>query len=406
MPTFGLTDNDGVDVGNKYVTKEYILNNYPSLSPSLVNSGLWSVGSNVVGGLGDGTTIDRSSPVTVVGGGNWIKISSKGASSFGIKSDYSLWSWGAAANGALGDNSTVNKSSPVTVVGGGTWIDCRSGTSNSSIAGLKSDGSIWTWGADTNGSLGDNGSTTSRSSPGTISGGGNSWIMIRASASNILALRNDGILYAWGRNVYGSVGDGTVASKSSPVTVLGSSTTNPWVSMSAGGDSNAAIKQDGTLWTWGANRIGQLGTGNTTQRSSPGTVAGGGTNWRQVAIDGSPTQTVTIATKTDGTLWTWGYNAFGQLGDGTTVNRSSPGTVAGGGTNWGSIVDINQDNAIGVLKTDGTLWLWGRNRFGNFGDNSTISRSSPQSISTFSNYVVAASLQGSIYLVNSDKSNW
>jgi alpha-tubulin suppressor-like RCC1 family protein len=101
--------------------------------------------------------------------------------------------------------------------------------------------------------------------------------------------------------------------------------------VSGGYKHTAAIKTDGTLWTWGQNTWGQLGTGNTTSRSSPGTTAGGGTNWSSV----STVNTHTAGVKTDGTLWTWGSNSNGQAGDSTTGNyRTSPGTTAGGGTNW------------------------------------------------------------------------
>jgi len=125
------------------------------------------------------------------------------------------------------------------------------------------------------------------------------------------------------------------------------------------------------LWTWGYNNNGELGTGTTTSRSSPGTTAGGGTNWKQV----SSGDTATAAVKTDGTLWTWGYNGYGELGTGTTTSKSSPVTTAGGGTNWNQVsVGTNISAAI---KTDGTLWTWGRNENGQLGDGTTTSKSSP-----------------------------
>jgi YD repeat-containing protein len=107
-----------------------------------------------------------------------------------------------------------------------------------------------------------------------------------------------------------------------------------------------AVKTDGTLWTWGYNTFGRLGNGTTTDRSSPGTVAGGGTNWRTPMAG----RLHSAAIKTDGTLWTWGGNGSGQLGDGTTTDRSSPGTISGGGTTWLAVRGIWTTNAIRSIE--------------------------------------------------------
>ena len=178
----------------------------------------------------------------------------------------------------------------------------------------------------------------------------------------------------WGSNGSGQLGDGTTTSRSSPGTTAGGGTN--WKQVAGGGDYSAAIKTDGTLWTWGSNGSGRLGDGTTTNRSSPVTTAGGGTNWNQVA--GANNGSHTSAIKTDGTLWTWGLNTSGQLGDGTTTNRSSPITTAGGGTNWNQVaMGYEYTHAI---KTDGTLWTWGHNQFGKLGDGTTTSRSSPVTV--------------------------
>jgi len=124
------------------------------------------------------------------------------------------------------------------------------------------------------------------------------------------------------------LGDGTTISRSSPGNTAGCGTT--WCTVAAGQNSSSAIKTDGTLWTWGGNDNGILGSGNLVSRSSPGTTSGGGTNWCSVSLS----RLTSAAVKTDGTVWTWGWNNAGQLGDGTVITRSSPVTTAGGGNNW------------------------------------------------------------------------
>jgi alpha-tubulin suppressor-like RCC1 family protein len=146
-----------------------------------------------------------------------------------------------------------------------------------------------------------------------------------------------------------------------------------WKLISSGtGAHAAAIKTDGTLWTWGSDNYGQLGDNSVTNKSSPVQTITGGTNWQQVSIGGYHT----MAIKTDGTLWTWGgFNLWGQLGVNDTVNRSSPIQTVTGGTNWKSI-SAGQYHSI-AIKTDGTMWGFGSNGYGALGDGSGVHRSSP-----------------------------
>jgi alpha-tubulin suppressor-like RCC1 family protein len=330
---------------------------------------LWTWGRNLYGQLGDGTTSNRSSPVTTAGGGtNWKQVSAAlGFYTAAIKTDGTLWTCGRNDYGQLGDGTTTSRSSPVTTAGGGTnWkrVDCGNGHT----AAIKTDGTLWTWGLNLYGQLGD-GTTTSRSSPGTTAGGGTNWKQVEGGGSHTAAIKTDGTLWTWGANSSGQLGDGTTTSRSSPGTTAGGGT--DWKQVDCGGAHTAAIKTDGTLWTWGANDYGQLGDGTTTSRSSPVTTASGGTNWKQVSAGYNHT----AAIKTDGTLWTWGRNDYGQLGDGTTTDRSSPVTTAGGGTNWKQVSAGTY--AAAAIKTDGTLWTWGRNDYGQSGDGTTSSRSSP-----------------------------
>jgi alpha-tubulin suppressor-like RCC1 family protein len=148
-----------------------------------------------------------------------------------------------------------------------------------------------------------------------------------------VAIKTDSAAWTWGSNQFGQLGDGTVTYRSSPGQVAGFNSN--WCQISAGwqvaGTSfTSAVKKDGTAWTWGANLCGQLGDGTTTYRSSPVSVSGGGTTWCDISSGANHT----AAVKTDGTAWTWGRNTCGQLGDGSVVNRSSPVALAGVNANW------------------------------------------------------------------------
>ena len=373
MPTLGYRDTDGIDVGNKYVTKEYVMDVYPNLIPNMLTPQLFTWGSNGGGRLGANlaTTVSRSSPGTTAGAGtNWKQVSSGGSHTAAVKTDGTLWTWGSNSSGTLGDGTTTNRSSPGTTAGGGTnWKQVACGQAQT--AAIKTDGTLWTWGNNLRGQLGD-GTTTQRSSPGTTAGGGTNWKQVgAANSTGTAAIKTDGTLWTWGNNDGGQLGDGslTTVSRSSPGTTAGGGTN--WKQLACGSNHIAAIKTDGTLWTWGFNASGQLGDNTTTNRSSPGTTAGGGTNWKQV----SSFDTLIAAIKTDNTLWTWSANAGGQLGTGTTTNRSSPGTTAGGGSNWKQ-VSVGTNHMV-AIKTDGTLWTWGQNNEGNLGDNTQTNRSSP-----------------------------
>jgi alpha-tubulin suppressor-like RCC1 family protein len=322
---------------------------------------LWIWGDNSWGQLGDGTVENRSSPVTTVGGGtNWCTFSSNVDFTSAIKADGTLWTWGMNNVAQLGDGTTINKSSPVTIAGGGTNWNKVSVGSNSTLA-IKSDGTLWTFGRNNMGQLAD-GTTVNKSSPVTTAGGGNTWCAITGLSTAGGAIKTDGTLWMWGANTSGEVGDSAaLVSRSSPVTTSGGGTN--WCNISGLGLAVNAIKTDGTLWVWGINSSGRLGDGTTTNKSSPVTTAGGGTNWCSGGGYG--------AIKTDGTLWAWGDNSGGGLGDGTVISKSSPVTTAGGGVTW------KQKNGNYAIKTDGTLWAWGSNINGYLGDGTTTNKSSP-----------------------------
>lgn len=343
--------------------------------------GIWTWGRNASGQLGNNSTINRSSPGSVVGGMiSWRGIagSGYGTAVAGVKSDGTLWLWGSGNYGVLGDGTTAAKSSPITVAGGGTTWKQTALSLQASFA-IKSDGSLWAWGRNNLGQLADN-TAVNKSSPITVVGGSFDWVQcFGGNANSQGALKRDGSLWMWGANTNGVLGDGTTTNRSSPVTVAGGGTT--WKQAAIALEHSIAVKTDGTLWTWGRNVDGELGTGNTIARSSPGTTIVGGTDWKYVAAGGNTSSGVnytSAAIKQDGTLWTWGDGAYGAIASAAAASRSSPATVLGGGTTW-KTVRAGWRSMI-ATKTDGSLWSWGQNNFGQLGDGTTITKTSPVSV--------------------------
>ena len=381
--TLGFT---GADLADILMRREYFS-----------SSGLYSWGRATNGQLGNNNTAttSRSSPGSLAGLGlnSWEWISGGAGGTFAaVRSDGTLWTWGQGSYGQLGDNTAVTKSSPIQVAGGGTnWDEVA--VSAVHMVGVKNDGTLWTWGLGLGGGLGT-GSTTSRQSPGSLVAGaantaGDSWKNVAAGGDNSVtpagsvsgAIKTAGGLWMWGYNAAGQLGDGSTVNKSSPVTIAGGGTWDKIAIHSAQANTttghSAGIKTDGTLWTWGGNDRGQLGDNSQTNRSSPGSLFAPANAylWKEVACGYS----TTAAIKTDGTLWTWGYNKTGALGDGNTVNKSSPATTAGGGTNWKKCSMQGENNGAGI-KTDGSLWTWGDGGGGVLGSGNTFNRSSPGSV--------------------------
>jgi alpha-tubulin suppressor-like RCC1 family protein len=387
----GFKDDGGtVDVGTKFVSKSYLMDIYPDLTPigGIATPGLWVWGSNRIGGgLGTNDLVHRSTPVqTTAGGTNWKQVASGGYyNSAAIKTDGTLWTWGDNAQGALGTNDTTNRSTPVQTTAGGTnWKQVSNGLKASFVAAIKTDGTLWTWGTNIYGELGININGSYRSTPTQVTGSATNWKQVSCGYYQVAAIKTDGTLWTWGRNDFGQLGTNNNANRSTPTQIFGGGTN--WKQVACG-YATAAIKTDGTLWLWGYNTSGQLGTNDRVHRSTPTQVAGGGTNWKQVSCG----YIYVGAIKTDGTLWTWGDNYYGQLGinDAVQTKRSTPTQISGGGTNWKQ-VSCGFVNSS-ATKTDGTLWSWGFNANGEAGTNNTVLNSTPVQTIFSGNYWVKVS---------------
>jgi len=372
MPTFYNFKQNGVDYSfdDIFVPAEWFR-----------EGNLLLFGAGGSGVLGNNEANSKVTPITTFSGGtNWKQVAAGDRHTTAIKTDGTLWTWGYGLDGRLGNGvaAITNRSTPVTTfAGGNNWKQVAAG--NRHTAAVKTDGTLWTWGLNNAGQLG-NAQITSTSTPVTTFAGGTNWKQVAAGTLHTAAVKTDGTLWTWGENDNGRLGDGDNVgniNRSTPITTFAGGTN--WKQVAAGTLHTAAVKTDGTLWTWGSASLGQLGnTVTSVNISTPVTTFAGGTNWKQVAVSGSNHKTAAI--KTDGTLWTWGNCGNGNLGNAViTGNISTPVTTFAGGTNWKQV--SCGYTSMAAVKTDGTLWTWGNGDFGRLGTNDTTTRSTP--VTTF-----------------------
>jgi alpha-tubulin suppressor-like RCC1 family protein len=274
---------------------------------------LWAWGRNNYGQLGDGTNIDRNTPVQVGTDNTWAKVAAGYGHCLAVKNDHTLWAWGLNSSGQLGDSTFIDKNYPIQIGASSNWSLVAAGYGHS--LAIKNDRTLWSWGLNNHGQLGD-GTYVVSNVPAQMDSE-NSWVAVAAGYAHNLALRNDASLWAWGDNSYGQLGDGSDDDSNTPVRIGDSDDT--WTAVAATHKHSLAIKNDGDLWAWGRNYTGQLGDGTIVDKTTPVQV-GPGSTWAVVATGFYHTGAI----KTGGTLWTWGYNASGQLGDKTMDMRTTP----------------------------------------------------------------------------------
>jgi alpha-tubulin suppressor-like RCC1 family protein len=328
-------------------------------------------GNNKDGQLGQNNTTYQSSPVQVGSAGDWATASIGQGFVVAIKPNGTMWSWGNNNTSQLGLGVlTAYQSSPVQVGVGNTWSKVSCGKAFSMA--IKTDGTLWGWGENDQGQLGL-GNQTTRNSPIQV-GAQTTWSEVRTGRQFTIALKNDGTLWAWGGNTYGQLGNNTSNLYTSPIQI-GAAT---WTALSAAGNNASAIKSDGTLWIWGRNAKMQSASPMPPfSWSSPVQVAAtSAPNWSKVALGYYHGTALT----TTGTLWAWGYGDYGQLGNGQSGGQYPSPIQIGSGTTWTGITAGCYQS--GGVKSDGTLWTWGFNNYGQGGRGNIVDCSSPIQVGT------------------------
>jgi len=327
----------------------------------------------------DGSTGEYSSQamswITTAGSG--LKMGSLAAGGFHslqVKFDGTAWASGWNANGQLGRGNNNNLSLPHVVLANNfnevplmSCLGVAAGFAHT--VALRTDGSVWTWGSDANGQLGDGGANTDSSIPVRVTALTN-MLAVAAGSNHCLAVRGDGTVWTWGLGTSGQLGQGSNLSTNVPVRALVISNT---VVVAGGNAHSLALRADGSVWSWGLGTSGQLGRGNTLSTNRPDRV-----NIVTNIVSVAAGDFHSLAVRADGTVWAWGLGTNGQLGNGNNTSTvqaiqisglSGVMAVAGGGA-----------HSLG-LKGDGTVWSWGLNSSGQLGNNSTTSANTPVLVS-------------------------
>jgi alpha-tubulin suppressor-like RCC1 family protein len=333
---------------------------------------LWAAGLNLSGQLGDGTLVNRNRPVRSGSDNHWQSVSAGGEHTVALKSDGTLWSWGSNASGQLGvllpgPIPVPDQKAPLQVGAARDWVAVGAGLASSYA--LKADGTLWAWGQGSAGQLG-NGQFARQDLPVLVVNPGSApFVALSCGSDHVLALQSDGSLWSWGGNASGQLGQGgTVSDPSTPTQVLipGAFTDNDWTQVAAGGGHSLALKVDGTLWSWGDNALGQLGLGSTLSQNAPVQV-GTAQDWAALSAGALHS----LALKRNGALWAWGDNSSGQLGLGQlTAQQNAPQQVLAAGAANLAGLGAGAFHSV-ALKANGDFYAWGGNLDGQLADGST-----------------------------------
>jgi alpha-tubulin suppressor-like RCC1 family protein len=340
------------------------------VTPTVGNSGscavkstnaLYCWGDNSLGQLGVGDTTDRTTPAVVTGSWSTTALSAAAQSTCAVRTTGTLWCWGANNNMNVGVSDTAVHNAPVQTSSNTTWVEVSEAYTGG--CARRSDNTLWCWG----GMAATGAFTYPVSSPGQV-GALATWKSVAVGFHEMCAIRTDSTLWCVGFNDSGQLGQNDQVGLATPAQVVPGST---WMTVAAGNGHTCGVKTDYTLWCWGGNWVGQLGNGNSTWQWQP--VAIDSAN-RYVAVAAGEGSTCAIRNTTY-YLFCWGWNDLGQLGTANTTQYSTP-QQAGGNNAW-STVSLGKRHGCAVRRTTGALYCWGWNAYGQLGNNTTTSSTSP-----------------------------
>ena len=321
-------------------------------------------------GIGNGSTSNVNVPTQIGTDSNWQAVSASTTHALALKTDGTLWVCGVSASGGLGLGNTTTTVTTFTQIGTSTdWKTITTGPNIS--AAIKNDGTLWTWGINTSGQMGD-GTTVNKFVPTQI-GTDTNWKLVSggSASGNIFALKNNGTLWFAGPNSYFHSGNSALNALSVTTSFTQIGTDTDWVHAQSGYNTAMAKKANGTYYLWGANGYGQIGNGTTASVLTPTALSDNGSPWVNVYLGVYQT----YGLKADSTLWAWGTNQYGSYGNGTTVTPAGnvPVQVQSG---------VNYTKLAGglhvlAIKDDGSLWLWGFNTSGQVGNGTFTNQLTP-----------------------------
>ncbi|BEP11718.1 hypothetical protein acdb102_00290 [Acidothermaceae bacterium B102] len=361
-----------------------------TLSITVAGTSVTAWGSNASQQLVSATTSATHTPVVSVGLTKITAIAGGAYSAYALRADGTVWAWGDNSYGQLGNGGPPSERTNVPVQVSGLTDVVGIAAGNQAAYAQRRDGTVWAWGFNASGELG-NGSLVNSNVPVQIRAL-TFIVKIAASAWNGYALRSDGTIYSWGFDTHGEVGNGTIhlGGVSTPVPITGLSNVT---AIGGGGGGGYAVRNDGTVWAWGSNATGGLGNGTTTDSPVPVQVSGVA---NATAVAGG--NTAGYALRTDGTVVAWGGAGSGQLGNGGTANAPTP--VAVSGLTGATSIAAGGSSAY-ATKSDGTVWSWGGNGAGQLGNNTTTDSAVPVQVSGVSGAFSVAAGQTAAYALTS-----
>jgi alpha-tubulin suppressor-like RCC1 family protein len=374
------------------------------------NGRAWGWGYNFYGQLGDNTIVSKLTPVSVLGTvKTFCEISTGWRHMVAIDKNGRAWSWGYNAQGQLGDNTIVSKRTPVSVLGTVKTF-CKISTGIDYTSAIDKNGRAWGWGINGYGQLGDN-TIVSKLTPVSVLGTVKTFCKISTGTYHTVAIDKNGRAWAWGKNVNGQLGDNTIVSKLTPVSVLG--TVKTFCEISSGNTFSLAIDKNGKSWSWGDESISP-GYGVLGNHTLPDYIKGSAKTFCKISAGGALNFSFSSGLDKNGRFWTWGDNSYGQLGDNTLVAKCTPVSVLGTVKTFCEIINSNNFGHSIAIDKNGRLWAWGSNDHGQLGDNTIVSKLTPVSVlgavKTFckiaTGFVLFATTQGYCSAIDKNGRAW